>query len=48
MDYIDDALVEESWRDLDGQISRQQIAAAVTEEEMVDRSLMWFDGGKRP
>lgn len=31
MDYDDDSLVEQLWRDLDGQVSRQQIAGAVTE-----------------
>jgi hypothetical protein len=31
MDYVDDSLVEKLWRDLDGQVSRQQIAGAVTE-----------------
>ena len=30
MDYVDDALVETLWKDLDGQVSRQQIAGAVT------------------
>ncbi len=30
-DYVDDPLVEKLWRDLDGQVSRQQIAGAVTE-----------------
>jgi hypothetical protein len=31
MDYVDDALVETLWQDLDGQVSRQQIARAVTQ-----------------
>jgi len=31
MDYVDDALVETLWKDLDGQVSRQQIARAVKE-----------------
>jgi hypothetical protein len=31
MDYVDDSLVEKLWRDLEGQVSRQQIASAVTE-----------------
>jgi hypothetical protein len=31
MDYVDDALVEMLWKDLDGQVSRQQIARAVTQ-----------------
>lgn len=31
MDYVDDSLVEKLWHDLDGQVSRQQIAGAVTE-----------------
>jgi len=31
MDYVDDALVETLWKDLDGQVSRQQIAGAVTQ-----------------
>ena len=31
MDYVDDALVEALWQDLDGQVSRQQIARAVTQ-----------------
>ena len=30
MDYIDDSLVEKLWSDLDGQVSRQQIAGTVT------------------
>ena len=29
MDYVDDALVETLWQDLDGQIPRQQIAREV-------------------
>jgi hypothetical protein len=28
-DYVDDALVEVLWKDLDGQVSRQQIAGTV-------------------
>jgi hypothetical protein len=31
MDYVDDSLVEKLWHDLDGQVSRQQIAGAVAE-----------------
>ena len=31
MNDVDDALIEKVWRDLDGQVSRQQIAGAVTE-----------------
>jgi len=31
MDYVDDALVEMLWKDLDGQVSRQQIARAVSQ-----------------
>lgn len=31
MDYVDDSLVEKLWHDLDGQVSRQRIARAVTE-----------------
>ena len=31
MDYVDDALVEVLWRDLDGQVSRQQIAGTVSQ-----------------
>ena len=31
MDYVDDALAETLWKDLDGQVSRQQIAGAVTQ-----------------
>ena len=31
MDYVDDALVDMIWKDLDGQVSRQQIAGAVTQ-----------------
>ena len=30
-DYVDDSLVEKLWTDLDGQVSRQQIARAVIE-----------------
>ena len=31
MDRVDDSLIERLWRDLDGQVSRQQIAGVVTE-----------------
>lgn len=31
MDHVDDSLVEKLWRDLDGQVSRQQIVRAVRE-----------------
>jgi hypothetical protein len=31
MDYVDDPLVEKLWHELDGQVSRQRIAGAVTE-----------------
>jgi hypothetical protein len=31
MDYVDDSLVETLWHDLDGKVSRQQIARAATE-----------------
>ena len=31
MDNVDDSLVEQLWRELNGQVSRQQIAGAVTE-----------------
>jgi hypothetical protein len=31
MDYVDDSLIEKLWHDLDGQVSRQRIARAVTE-----------------
>ena len=31
MDHVDDALVETLWKDLNGQVSRQQIAGAVTQ-----------------
>jgi hypothetical protein len=31
MDHVDDALVETLWKDLDGRVSRQQIAGAVTQ-----------------
>jgi len=31
MDYVDDALVETLWKDLDGQVSRQQIATAASQ-----------------
>jgi hypothetical protein len=30
-DYVDDSLVEKLWHELDGQVSRQRIAGAVTE-----------------
>ena len=30
-DYVDDTLVEVLWKDLDGQVSRQQITGAVTQ-----------------
>ena len=31
MDYVDDALVETLWQDLDGQVPRQQIAKEVAQ-----------------
>ena len=31
VDYVDDALVEMLWKDLDGQVSRQQITRAVSQ-----------------
>ena len=31
MDNVDDSLVEQLWRELNGQVSRQQIVGAVTE-----------------
>ena len=31
IDHVDDALVEILWKDLDGQVSRQQIAGAVAQ-----------------
>ena len=30
-DYVDDALVESLWQDLEGQVSRQRIVRAATE-----------------
>lgn len=30
-DYVDDSLVDKLWHELDGQVSRQRIAGAVTE-----------------
>lgn len=35
MDYLDDALVDVLWKDLDGQVSRQQIAG--TESQIASR-----------
>ena len=31
MDYVDDALIETLWQDLDGQVSRQQIVREVAQ-----------------
>jgi hypothetical protein len=31
MDYVDDSVVDKLWHDLDGQVTRQQIARAVAE-----------------
>jgi hypothetical protein len=31
MDYVDDALVETLWQDLDGRVPRQKIARAVSQ-----------------